>query len=151
MAFIHLETSLGKLYITAKDGFISNIGNTPQKEDVFCENNLLIQAKQQINEYFEGQRMSFNLPLNPCGTVFQKLVWQNMLAIPYSQTISYGDISKKINSSPRAVGLACGKNPIPIIIPCHRVIGKNGQLGGYSGFNGVKDKEFLLNLEASFY
>lgn len=148
MATIYLETPLGKIYITEKNGFISNIGNIPQKDEILFETKILNQAQQQLYEYFKTERKSFNLPLNPQGSDFQKQVWQKLFLIPYGQTLSYAALAQKINSAPRAIGLACAKNPIPIIIPCHRVIAQNGSLKGYSGFNGLKDKQYLLNLEA---
>lgn len=148
MSFICFKTFIGNLYITEKNGFISNISNTPQKDDVFLESCLLIKAKEQILEYFAKQRTTFNLPLNPLGSSFQILVWDQLKKIPYGQTVSYADIAKKINSSPRAIGMACSKNPLPLVVPCHRVIAKNGSLGGFSGFDGVNSKQTLIAFEA---
>lgn len=108
---------------------------------------LLTEAKNQLSEYFARDRETFDLPLNPIGTDFQKAVWQQMLAIPYGETKTYGDLATTLNSAARAVGGACGKNPIPIIIPCHRVMGANGKLTGFSGGEGVETKEALLQLE----
>ncbi|MGD9637609.1 MAG: methylated-DNA--[protein]-cysteine S-methyltransferase [Alphaproteobacteria bacterium] len=147
MAYIKLNSFLGILYITEKNGFISNLGKTPQKEDIFSETLLLLEAKKQLNNYFEGTLKAFNLPLKPEGTMFQQKVWNEMLSIPYGETLSYGSLAENIKSYPRPVGMACGKNPIPIIIPCHRVIAKNDKIGGYSGFNGIEDKKLLLSLE----
>jgi methylated-DNA-[protein]-cysteine S-methyltransferase len=108
---------------------------------------LLTEAKNQLSEYFARERETFDLPLNPIGTEFQKAVWQQMLAIPYGETKTYGDLATTLDSAARAVGGACGKNPIPIIIPCHRVMGANGKLTGFSGGEGVETKETLLHLE----
>ena len=108
---------------------------------------LLTEAKNQLSEYFARDRETFDLPLNPIGTDFQKAVWQQMLAIPYGETKTYGDLATTLNSAARAVGGACDKNPIPIIIPCHRVMGANGKLTGFSGGEGVETKEALLHLE----
>jgi methylated-DNA-[protein]-cysteine S-methyltransferase len=101
----------------------------------------------QLEEYFAGTRRAFNLPLAPEGTTFQQRVWSAVLDIPYGQTISYGELAARIGQrlASRAVGLANGSNPLPIVIPCHRVIGSNGKLTGYGG--GVAIKERLLTLE----
>jgi len=108
---------------------------------------LLTETKKQLREYFARERKTFELPLNPIGTKFQKAVWQQMLKIPYGETKTYGDLATTLKSAARAVGGACGKNPIPIIIPCHRVMGANGKLTGFSGGAGVETKEALLRLE----
>jgi O-6-methylguanine DNA methyltransferase len=112
------------------------------------EKNLLA-TKQQLNEYFQGIRTTFDLPLIMHGTDFQKQVWQQLLKIPYGQTICYSEQATRIGdkNKARAVGMANGCNPIPIIVPCHRVIGKSGHLTGFAG--GVDKKAYLLNLERS--
>jgi len=104
---------------------------------------------KQLDEYFEGKRTTFNLQLNPDGTKFQKKVWIELVNIPFGKTISYLTLAKKINNvkAIRAVGYANGKNPIWIIIPCHRVIGSDGSLTGYAG--GIWRKEWLINHENS--
>ncbi|HEY3093359.1 MAG TPA: methylated-DNA--[protein]-cysteine S-methyltransferase, partial [Vicinamibacterales bacterium] len=98
----------------------------------------------QLGEYFEGRRRQFDLPLAPAGTPFQQRVWSALLDIAYGETISYGELASRIGqkSASRAVGLANGSNPLPIVIPCHRVIGANGKLTGYGG--GLPIKERLL-------
>ena len=103
----------------------------------------------QLREYFEGRRRVFELPLAPEGTPFQVRVWNALLEIPYGETISYGELAARIGdrSASRAVGLANGSNPLPIVIPCHRVIGSNGKLTGYGG--GLPIKERLLTLEGA--
>ena len=108
---------------------------------------LLAEAARQLNEYFAGNRRTFDLPLAPRGTPFQQKVWQALRTIPYGQTRSYGDIARQIDAPKacRAVGMANHVNPIAIIIPCHRVIGKSGRLTGYAG--GLNIKEYLLRLE----
>lgn len=110
---------------------------------------LLEQARRQLEEYFDGRRQVFDLPLAPAGTAFQHRVWALMRAIPYGQTRRYGDLAGQLGSAPRAVGTACGRNPIPIFIPCHRVVGSDGGLGGYSGMDGIETKRFLLGLEGA--
>lgn len=110
---------------------------------------LFREARRQLDEYFEGQRQDFHLPLRPEGTEFQKKVWQVLCRIPYGQLISYRELAARVGS-PRAfqaVGQANGHNPLPILIPCHRVIAADGTLGGYSG--GLERKRFLLHLEGN--
>ena len=103
--------------------------------------------KKELLEYFEGKRRKFGIPLEVEGTEFQKKVWAEMAKIPFGETMSYGEIAEKIGcpKGARAVGLACNKNKIPIIIPCHRVVGKNGNLTGFAG--GLDVKAQLLKLE----
>ena len=103
---------------------------------------------RQLEEYFDGKRKEFDLPLILEGTEFQLLVWRNLQKIPYGETVSYGQLARRIGSpeAARAVGLANGSNPIPIIIPCHRVIGSNGDLTGFGG--GLPVKKKLLALES---
>jgi methylated-DNA-[protein]-cysteine S-methyltransferase len=103
--------------------------------------------RQQLLEYFEGRRKSFDFALAPKGTPFQLAVWRALLEVPYGRTISYADLAQRIGkpSAVRAVGAANGANPIPVIIPCHRVIGSNGTLTGYGG--GIERKQWLLALE----
>jgi methylated-DNA-[protein]-cysteine S-methyltransferase len=102
----------------------------------------------QLDEYFAGARRQFEIPLHPSGTPFQLKVWEQLREIPYGETISYGTLARRVASpnASRAVGLANGRNPLAIIIPCHRVIGANGSLTGYGG--GLDRKRFLLGLEA---
>jgi methylated-DNA-[protein]-cysteine S-methyltransferase len=107
------------------------------------------EAIRQLRAYFQGELKNFDLPLSPEGTEFQLRVWKNLCEIPYGETISYGQLAQRIGNpkASRAVGLANGSNPIPIIIPCHRVIGSNGSLTGYGG--GLSNKKMLLALESS--
>ncbi|MFP6708880.1 MAG: methylated-DNA--[protein]-cysteine S-methyltransferase [Alphaproteobacteria bacterium] len=107
---------------------------------------LLLKAKTRLDDYFDGDSRAFDLPLQPAGTEFQRRVWSLMQEIPYGGTMTYGEMSDRLNSSARAVGMACGANPIPLIIPCHRVLAANG-MGGYSGDGGVETKVALLRLE----
>lgn len=112
------------------------------------DHELLRRAVGQLDEYFAGQRTDFDLPLAPAGTAFQQRVWAALLDVPYGRTASYGEIAAVLGLPPgasRAVGLANGANPIPIIIPCHRIIGANGSLVGYGG--GLDRKRLLLALE----
>jgi len=104
-------------------------------------------VERQFREYFQGKRTEFDLRLHPKGTPFQKAVWQALLEIPYGETRSYGDIARAVGrpTAVRAVGLANGRNPLPIVVPCHRVIGADGALTGYGG--GLARKQKLLDLE----
>lgn len=110
-------------------------------------NPVLIQTRLQLEQYFAGKRQRFVLPLNFVGTDFQKLVWQSLLTIPFGETRSYGQIAQHIGKpkAARAVGAANGRNPISIVIPCHRVIGSNGELTGFAG--GLKAKAYLIEIE----
>lgn len=109
---------------------------------------LLNEAARQLAAYFDGNLRDFDLPLAPQGTVHEQAVWAAMQEIPYGETRSYGDLAATIGSAPRAIGRACGRNPIPIVIPCHRVLGK-GWVGGYSGSGGLATKQRLLVLEGA--
>ncbi len=146
----HYNSPVGILEIICeKDTLISlklvkNIEKT-EKETAFIKT-----IKSQLKEYFLGKRQKFNIKINPVGTDFQKLVWQELQKIPYGKTKSYSEIAYAIGkpNAQRAVGSACNKNPIMIIIPCHRVISKNGELGGFAYGNSVK--QTLLKLENTF-
>ena len=147
------NTPIGKLAIFENGKAITNLDfyeNKSNLTSIACEikeTALLKSAAMQLKEYFEGQRTQFDLPLEPAGTDFQKAVWQALVGIPYGETRTYKEIAAKIACPKgcRAVGMANNKNPIAIIIPCHRVIGSNGKLVGYAG--GLDIKEKLLKLE----
>ena len=142
-----MHSPVGGLTLFEEDGALIAVewGRGPMPEDGASD--LLRNAKRQLEEYFAGDRQVFELPLNPDGTEFQKAVWQCMIEIPYGEARTYGDLAHDLDSAPRAVGGACGRNPIPIIIPCHRVIGAGGKLTGFSGGEGVDTKKKLLGLE----
>jgi methylated-DNA-[protein]-cysteine S-methyltransferase len=109
---------------------------------------ILLEAERQLREYFAGERIQFQLPLEPCGSEFQKKVWRALRGIPFGKTRSYLDLAKAIGAprASRAVGAANGKNPLSIVVPCHRVVGTNGALSGFAG--GLETKTTLLALEA---
>ena len=111
------------------------------------ETSLLREARRQLDAYFDGALQSFDLALAPQGTAHQAAVWKALSKIPYGTMKTYGQVAAEIGSAPRAVGGACGRNPIPIIIPCHRVVGGGGRLTGYSGEGGLDAKRALLRLE----
>lgn len=104
-------------------------------------------AAEQLDEYFAGRRIAFDLPLDPRGSVFQMKAWRELMKIPYGETISYGEQARRLGDAKkaRAVGMANGRNPLSIVVPCHRVIGASGSLTGFGG--GIKVKQFLLELE----
>ena len=112
-------------------------------------NEVLKITRVQLNEYFDGARRTFDLPLAPRGTDFQRTVWQTLAGIPYGETISYAQLATRVGkpSAMRAVGAANGRNPLPIVLPCHRVIGADGSLTGFGG--GLPTKQFLLALEGA--
>ena len=127
---------------------IYNEERNEKKNNIIEEDTrLLLEVEKQLKEYFKGKRTKFEIPLNPKGTEFMKKVWKELLKIPYGETKTYKEIAEKIGDSKasRAVGMANNKNPIPIIIPCHRVIGSNNKLVGYA--LGLDIKQYLLDLE----
>ncbi|BDX08644.1 methylated-DNA--[protein]-cysteine S-methyltransferase [Planctobacterium marinum] len=147
-AFAYLQTPIGLLEIAAEQAHLKHILFVEDALQVASEARVLQEAKKQLSEYFEGNRRVFDLPLSPQGTAFQNKVWQALLTIDYGQTCSYVDIAETLGdkNAVRAVGAANGKNPLSIVVPCHRVIGKNGKLTGYAG--GLSRKAWLLDLES---
>ena len=144
------DSPVGKLIIGEENGAITRVTWTQlPKAYLQEETELISKCKQQLDEYFAGKRMTFDLLLAPKGTEFQQKVWSALQDIPYGEVYTYQDIAAAIGNPKgcQAVGGANGKNPIAIIIPCHRVIGKNGKLVGYAG--GMENKKFLLELEKS--
>ncbi len=148
-----MPSPIGDLILVEEDGALTGIGFTQgrhpaqppadgeERPERFAE------VIRQLQEYFRGERREFDLPLAPKGTPFQQRVWNALLEIPYGRAVSYGEIARRLGNpnAMRAVGLANGRNPIPVIIPCHRVIGANGSLTGYGG--GLPIKRKLLSLE----
>jgi len=146
-AFIHTPLGIAKL-----EGDVDGLASITVLNDEVALSKVvpevLEDAVYQLQEYFNGQRDTFNLDLNPKGTDFQKKVWNALLEIPYGKTVSYLELSKTLGDvkAIRAVAAANGKNPLWIVIPCHRVIGSDGSLTGYAG--GLHRKKWLLNLES---
>lgn len=150
MPIIFYESEIGRIGIIENDGRITNvyIADDDLPKDVqLCETPLLKEAVKQLKSYFAGELKEFTLPLEPYGTVFMKKVWSALCEIPYGKTAAYKEIAEKIGipKAARAIGLANNRNPIPIFIPCHRVIGTDGSLTGYRGGLGIKRR--LLDLE----
>lgn len=150
-----IKSPVGPLTLVIKDQILQAIlwdNDKPNrvKLDQMTEDKkdpILLETERQLNEYFSGKRKTFNLPMEACGTPFQEEVWEALNQIPYGVTCTYKDIAVKINrpAAVRAVGTAIGRNPISIIIPCHRVIGTDGSLTGFAG--GLDRKRLLLDLE----
>ena len=149
--FFYEDTPVGRLCIGEKDGCITRVTwNHLPKEYVLEETELIRRCKVQLEEYFAGERKTFDLPLAPMGTAFQKKVWNALTKIPYGELRTYKDIALAADCPKgfRAVGMANNKNPIAILVPCHRVVGSDGKLVGYA--SGVENKTFLLKLEQKY-
>ena len=142
------DTPVGPLTLHESDGAITALtwdDRGPAGDDAASP--LLQEAARQLRAYFAGELQDFDLPLTPQGTAFQKQVYRAMQAIPYGEIKSYGEIAQALEGCARAVGSACGSNPIPVIIPCHRVLAAGGKPGGFSGLGGLDTKKKLLDLE----
>ena len=143
-----MESPVGLLTLVEEDGALVEVrfGNRGEELPV-CTTPLLKQAVQELNEYFSGQRKIFTVPLKPEGTAFQQRCWKALQQIPYGETRTYGQQAAMIGNPKacRAVGMGNHRNPLPIFIPCHRVVGANGELTGYAG--GLHIKETLLHIE----
>jgi methylated-DNA-[protein]-cysteine S-methyltransferase len=148
-----MDSPIGELRLVQLDGAITAIEFSPFSETRVVgeqqdDDPLLVEARAQLTAYFARELKEFELPLGPAGTPFQQRVWAELQQIGYGETASYGQIAHQLgltNASSRAVGLANGRNPVPIVVPCHRVIGANGSLTGYAG--GLPRKQTLLELE----
>ncbi|MDE2007290.1 MAG: methylated-DNA--[protein]-cysteine S-methyltransferase [Rhodospirillales bacterium] len=145
MPQLSLHSPIGDLTVSEEAGAIVALDWGWGRDQT--ETALLIRARAQLFAYFDGARTGFDLPLAPAGTAFQRLVWNALLTIPFGATWTYGALARAVGSVPRAVGQANGANPIPILIPCHRVVAADGP-GGYSGGDGPATKAALLALEA---
>jgi methylated-DNA-[protein]-cysteine S-methyltransferase len=153
--YTHMETPIGPLLVAGDGrrlrivGFPERNGRPRAPKAGWLEDAApLTKAIDQLREYFDGERTQFDLPLTYHGSSFDEAVWEAMRSIPYGGTVSYGEIAREIGEGPaasRAVGVACGSNPLPIVIPCHRVIGADGSLTGFGG--GLEIKSYLLSLE----
>lgn len=162
LAEVIVDTPIGPLLLAADDRALCGVyfpnhqdgpllrkgASLPRKKTAGIEHPILRAAAQQLDEYFAGQRRDFDLPLDTGGTEFQQTVWKKLCEIPFATTTNYGALANSVGNpnASRAVGAANGKNPIPVIIPCHRVIGSNGSLTGFGG--GEPTKRWLLDHEA---
>jgi len=143
-----MDSPIGGLRLHANAGLITAIDFDARPRRQRAADPLLDEAERQLTEYFAGDRESFDLPLASEGSEFQKKVWGELQRIPFGETASYGEVARRLGYEPvisRAVGAANGANPIPILVPCHRVIGADGTLTGYAG--GIERKKVLLELE----
>jgi methylated-DNA-[protein]-cysteine S-methyltransferase len=138
------HTPLGALTLSEEDGAIVALDWGFGRDQTITA--LLARGRAQIQAYFDGDLQTFDLPVDPPGTPYRRRIWQALVDIPYGKTACYGEIAARAGGSARSVGGANGANPIPIIIPCHRVVGTVG-IGGYTGGNGLKTKRWLLELE----
>lgn len=145
MPQLSLHTPIGDLTLSEEDGRIVALDWGWGRDQT--ETELLCRAREQVHAYFDGERVTFDLPLAPQGSPYRRRVWQALEAIPPGQTRTYQDIARIAGGSPRSVGGANGANPIPILIPCHRVVATGG-IGGYSGGDGLTTKRYLLELES---
>lgn len=151
--YIEMDSPIGSLLVTCDDDGITGLRmDTPGRPGIATMKRghpLLTRARKQLNEYFAGKRTEFDLPLTPQGTDFQCAVWKRLERIPFGRTKSYGEIASEVGKpkASRAVGAANGRNPISVIVPCHRVIGSNGTLTGFGG--GLERKQWLLQHESA--
>ena len=153
LIYTAIESPIGELLLVgdgeALRGLYMQQGKRPMRIQEFWRSaeEPFAQASAQLGQYFAGERTEFDLPLRPIGSLFQRRVWNELEGIPYGETLSYGELARRIDhpGEARAVGSANGRNPISIVIPCHRVIGADGSLTGYGG--GLERKRFLLELE----
>ncbi len=147
----HIETPIGVIAVVERDGGIVRVlwHSEAQRRPPKGRSQVLDEAACQLKAYFAGELKQFDLPLAPKGGEFEHAVQRAMLAIPYGETRTYGDIAKDLGTFGQPVGQACGANPIPVIIPCHRVLSANG-LGGFSGEGGVEMKIRLLKHEGGY-
>jgi methylated-DNA-[protein]-cysteine S-methyltransferase len=155
---MHIETldsPIGELTLVSDGEALTGLYMTEQRHRPELpaapagDDPVLAEARRQLAEYFSGARREFDLPLRPAGTQFQQTVWAALREIPYGETAGYGELAARIGrpGAARAVGLANGRNPIAIVVPCHRVIGSGGSLTGYGG--GLERKRYLLSLEGA--
>lgn len=166
--WMSVETRLGRFLVASRDGRLVHVGLPgtdevsllrhlhrffPDQEVGAGTDHVLLEAARQLGEYAEGLRTDFELPVDPPGTEFQRRVWDELSAIPYGQTRSYGEVAEAVGKpgASRAVGQANGRNPLPVVVPCHRVLAADGGVGGYMGQwgegGGIVFKQRLLELE----
>lgn len=142
------DSPVGGLRLHASAGLLTAVEFDAQSVGGRVDDPLLDEAERQLREYFAGERRTFDLPLANDGTEFQRKVWGELRRIPYGETATYGEVARRLGYEPvvsRAVGAANGANPLPIVVPCHRVVGADGSLTGYAG--GAERKRVLLELE----
>ena len=149
MSLCYVDSPVGRLALEADHDAVTSVrwaGDAEHARDT-SSTPVLKEAVKQLDRYFARKLKRFDLPLAARGTDFQKSVWKMMCEIPFGGTATYGGMAMALGSGPRAVGMACGRNPIPIIVPCHRVLGSGGKEGGFSGGKGLPTKRQLLAIE----
>jgi methylated-DNA-[protein]-cysteine S-methyltransferase len=149
MTICFIDSPTGRLALEADGDTLTGVRwtSTAERAQVEKPTPVLKEATNQLERYFARKLRRFDLPLSSRGTDFQKRVWQMMVEIPYGETATYGGMAMALGSGPRAVGMACGRNPIPIVVPCHRVLASGGKEGGFSGGRGLPTKRQLLAIE----
>ena len=145
MPALTIPSPVGALTITEEGSYLTRLSwrQTPARDDT----PLLREARSQLAGFFTGTLKIFDLPLAPSGSEFHRRVWESLSKIQFGQTLTYAELATKLDTAPRAIGGACARNPIPILIPCHRIIGTNAAEGGYSGGDGLETKAYLLEFE----
>ncbi|MBT5497087.1 MAG: methylated-DNA--[protein]-cysteine S-methyltransferase [Alphaproteobacteria bacterium] len=145
-----IDSPFGPITFTVEEGFVTLVKFEPGEDNFDGGDPVVAETARQLREYAAAARFSFDLPLAPAFSDFQSQIRRCMIAIPYGEMRTYGELAKELGSASQAVGQACGANPIPIIIPCHRVVASGGKLGGFSGGDGAPTKKKLLNHEAVY-
>lgn len=153
-SLVRMDSPIGRLEITALRGKVVGVeiernGHLAHEKEAEVSSPVLVKAVKQLDEYFAGKRKTFAVPVDLSGTDFQKSVWTAVDGIPFGQVLSYGEVGHETGraTAGRAVGGAVGANPVPIIVPCHRVLASDGRITGYSGGNGIATKAWLLDHE----
>lgn len=146
-----VDSPFGRLRLEARNGALVSVAWIGPEEPARdgTDNDLLVEAERQLADYFARRRRSFTLPLEPAVGAFERSVLAAMSAIPFGETRTYGALAGELSAMPQEIGQACGANPLPVFIPCHRVVAAKGQLGGYSGGAGVETKAALLRHEGA--
>lgn len=149
MSICYVDTPVGRLALEADHDAVTGVrwAGPGERTRERTTSPVLKEAARQLDRYFGRKLRRFDLPLAQRGTDFQKRVWAMMREIPYGETATYGGMAMALGSGPRAIGMACGRNPVPIIVPCHRVLGSGGKEGGFSGGRGLPTKRQLLAIE----
>ena len=145
MNILSFNSAIGWITISEKNNLITSVKFGKKKN--IGKSQILIKLRKQLLEFIEGKRTKFSIKLQVQGSILQKKIWKQLSKIDYGTTKTYGDIAKRLNTSPRYVGNVCGQNNHLLVIPCHRVIRSDGTLGGFSGLGGIKLKQKLLKLE----
>ena len=145
--FSYLESRIGYIIIAASDQYVSMVRFSDERPDGGSSNEISRRCARQLGEYFSGERRVFDVPVQSNGTLFQVSVWEELMRIPFGQQVTYSELALRLGNRNmvRAAGMACGRNRIPILVPCLRVVGKGGKLSGYSG--GLWRKDWLIKHE----